>query len=268
MTSTEPESDADGRITYEADGHVRLIGLDRPAKYNGFTPKMLRELAQAYTDLENDPDARAAVLFAHGDNFTAGLDLPRVSPLMKESGGVFPEGMVDPMDLYPPLRSKPLVTAVRGYCYTIGIELMLAGDIVVAGAETRFRQHEGARGVMAAGGATVRFHERAGWGNAMRWLLTGDEFDAVEARRIGFVQEITAPGMDIDRATEIARTIAAQAPLATVAMRDNARKAQHEGLPAAIAEIRPRQQQIMDTEDALEGLRSFQERRPGDFKGR
>ena len=187
---------------------------------------------------------------------------------MKESGGVFPKDKIDPMDLYPPLRTKPVVSAVRGYCYTIGIELMLAGDIVVAGAETRFRQHEGARGVMAAGGATIRFAERAGWGNAMRWLLTGDEFDAVEARRIGFVQEITAPGRDIIRATEIAQTIAAQAPLATVAMRENARKAQHEGLAAAIAEIRPRQQEIMDSEDAQEGLRSFTERRPGDFKGR
>ena len=78
MTSTEldTENDADGRITYATDGHVRLIGLDRPAKYNGFTPKMLVELAQAYTDFEHDPDARAAVLFAHGDHFTAGLDLP------------------------------------------------------------------------------------------------------------------------------------------------------------------------------------------------
>jgi len=270
MTSTEIDltNESDGRITYAADGNVRLIGLDRPAKYNGFTPKMLVELAQAYTDFENDPDARAAVLFAHGDHFTAGLDLPKVSPFMKETGGVFPEELIDPMDLYPPLRSKPVVSAVRGYCYTIGIELMLAGDIVVAGAETRFRQHEGARGVMAAGGATIRFAERAGWGNAMRWLLTGDEFDAVEARRIGFVQEITAPGGDIVRATEIAQTIAAQAPLATVAMRDNARKAQHEGLPAALAEIRPKQREIMDTEDAQEGLRSFVERRPGDFKGR
>jgi enoyl-CoA hydratase len=267
MTSTEPETDADGRISVDTDGYVRLIGLDRPAKYNGFTPKMLRELAEAYTDFENDPDARAAVIFAHGDHFTAGLDLPKVSPLMRQTGGVFPEGKIDPMDLYPPLRTKPVVFAVRGYCYTIGIELMLAGDIVVAGSETRFRQHEGARGVMAGGGATVRFAERAGWGNAMRWLLTGDEFDAVEARRIGFVQEIVAPGRDVIRATEIAQTIAAQAPLAVVAMRDNARKAQHDGLEAAIADIRPNQQQIMDTEDAQEGLRSFQERRPGDFKG-
>ena len=210
---------------------------------------------------------RVAVIHAHGDHYTAGLDLPKVSPLMKKSGGVFPKDMIDPMDLYAPLRTKPVVFAVRGYCYTIGIELMLAGDVVVADPATRFRQHEGARGVMAAGGATVRFAERAGWGNAMRWLLTGDEFDATEALRIGFIQEITEPGQDIVRATQIAHTIAAQAPLAVVAMRNNARKAQHTGLEAAIADIRPDQQRIMDTEDALEGLKSFQERRPGDFKG-
>ncbi len=261
-------ADPDGRITTEIRNHLHLIGLDRPAKLNGFTPKMLQELAEAYTAFEADPDARAAVLFAHGDNFTAGLDLPKVSPLMKESGGVFPEGLIDPMDMRPPQRTKPIVSAVRGYCYTIGIELMLATDIVVAGAETRFRQHEGARGVMAAGGATIRFVERAGWGNGMRYLLTGDEFDTVEARRLGFVQEMVAPGRDVDRAIEIAETIAAQAPLATQAMRINARLALHEGPEAAIADMRPRQIALMDSEDAAEGLASFVERRPGDFKGR
>jgi len=267
MTSDDA-GQTDGQITTERRGHLHLIGLDRPAKLNGFTPKMLRELATAYTDFENDPQARAAVLFAHGDNFTAGLDLPKVAPLMREAGGIFPPEMIDPMDMAPPLRTKPVVVAVRGYCYTIGIELMLAADIVVAGAETRFRQHEGARGVMAGGGATLRFVERAGWGDGMKYLLTGDEFDAAEALRIHFIQEVVETGRDVERAIEIATTIAEQAPLAVQAMRTNARMALHDGPEAAIADLRPRQIKLANSEDAAEGVRSFVERRPGNFKGR
>jgi enoyl-CoA hydratase/carnithine racemase len=177
-------------------------------------------------------------------------------------------GFVDPLDLYPPHRTKPVVAAVRGYCYTLGIELMLATDIVVAGAETRFRQHEVARGIMAGGGATVRFVARAGWGDAMQYLLTGDEFGADDARRIHFVQEVVETGQDIERATQIATRIAEQAPLAVAAMRVNARMAAHQGAEAAIADMNPRQAVLSESEDAAEGLRSFVERRPAKFVGR
>jgi enoyl-CoA hydratase/carnithine racemase len=261
-------SDLDGRITTERRGHLLLIGLDRPKKMNAFTPKMLDELATAYTEFENDPDARAAVLFARGSNFTGGLDLPTVAPRLRETGSAFLPGTIDPLDLYPPYRTKPIVVAVRGYCYTIGIELMLAADIVVAGAETRFRQHEVARGIMAGGGATIRFVERAGWGNSMMYLLTGDEFGAEEARRMNFVQEVVEAGRDIDSAIGIAARIAEQAPLAVAAMRVNARIAIHAGPEAAIADINPRQAKLASSEDAAEGLRSFLGRRPASFKGR
>jgi enoyl-CoA hydratase/carnithine racemase len=263
-----PHSDADGRITTDRHGHLFLIGIDRPKKLNAFTPKMLDELSAAYTDFERDSGARAAVLFAHGSNFTAGLDLPKVAPRLSATGGAFLSGFVDPLDLYPPHRTKPVVAAVRGYCYTLGIELMLATDIVVAGAETRFRQHEVARGIMAGGGATVRFVARAGWGDAMQYLLTGDEFGADDARRIHFVQEVVETGQDIERATQIATRIAEQAPLAVAAMRLNARMAAHQGAEAAIADMNPRQAILSESEDAAEGLRSFVERRPAKFVGR
>lgn len=258
----------DGRITVERRDHLLLIGFDRPKKLNAFTPKMLDELATAYTDLENDRNARVAVLFAHGTNFTSGLDLPKVADRLRATGSAFTPGLVDPLDLFPPHRTKPVVVAVRGYCYTIGIELMLAADVVVAGAEARFRQHEVARGIMAGGGATLRFVQRAGWGDAMRYLLTGDEFGSDEARRIHFVQEVVDTGRDIERATEIATKIAKQAPLAVAAMRVNARLALHGGAEAAIADINPRQAKLATTEDAAEGLRSFTERRPAVFSGR
>ena len=156
-----------GRIATERRGHLFLIGIDRPAKYNGFTPKMCRELARAYADYEADDDLRCAVLHATGDHFTAGLEL---SAFDIAEPDFFPRDLVDPFDLRPPYRRKPVVAAVKGICFTIGIELMLAADVVVAEEGTRFSQLEVKRGLMAFGGATIRFVERAGWGNAQRWL--------------------------------------------------------------------------------------------------
>ena len=88
-------------------------------------------------------------------------------------------------------RTKPLVVAVNGKCLTVGIELILAADICIAAEDATFAQIEIKRGIFPFGGATLRFPERAGWGNAMRWLLTGDEFDAKEAFRIGLRRKLS-----------------------------------------------------------------------------
>jgi enoyl-CoA hydratase len=257
----------DGRITTERHEHVFAIGIDRPRKLNGFSPKMLVELAESFTQLERDEAAWVGLLYAHGANFTAGLELDKVAPVMKERGTVFPVGSVDPLSLRPPVRSKPLVCAVQGICFTLGIELMLAADIVVAADDCRFAQIEVKRGIMPAGGATVRMVERAGWGNAQRYLLTGEEFGAVEALRLGFVQEVVPAGTEKQRAFELARLIAEQAPLAVRASLASSRLAVDHGPNAAIREFNAQQARLMATEDAAEGMRSFVERRQARFSG-
>ena len=260
----------DGRIVTERLGHIFTIAIDRPKKLNGFSPKMLVELAEAFTAFERDPEAWVGVLFAEGANFTAGLELDKVAPLLKERGSITPPGMVDPLSLRPPIRTKPLVCAVQGICFTLGIELMLAADIVVAADDCRFAQIEVKRGIMPTGGATIRMVERAGWGNAERYLLTGDEFDAAEALRLGFVQEVVAAGGhgQKGRAMEIASVIAEQAPLAVQASLASSRLSVDHGPHAAIREFNAQQSRLMTTHDAAEGVRSFVERRQGRFSGR
>jgi enoyl-CoA hydratase/carnithine racemase len=267
MTDTDT-TPPDGRITMERLGRVLAIGIDRAKKLNGFSPKMLVELAEAFTAFERDEDAWVGVLFAQGAHFTAGLELDKVAPIMRERGTVFPVGSVDPLSLRPPIRSKPLVCAVQGICFTLGIELMLAADIVVAADDCRFAQIEVKRGIMPAGGATVRMVERAGWGNAQRYLLTGDEFGAAEALRLGFVQEVVPASHQKARALEIARTIAEQAPLAVRASLASSRIAIDHGPHTAIREFNAQQARLMGTQDAAEGVRSFIERRKARFSGR
>jgi enoyl-CoA hydratase/carnithine racemase len=178
------------RITYEKDGHLALIGFNRPEKRNAFDRPMFDELAQAYTRYEEDREARCAVVFAHGDHFTAGLDLAQIAPELGKGTPMFPAGQVDPLGLTDRRRTKPVVVAIRGFCLTIGIELALASDVIVCADDTRFSQIEVKRGLFAFGGATLRFPALAGWHNAMRWILTGDFFDAKEAYRMGLAQEV------------------------------------------------------------------------------
>ena len=164
--------------------------------------------------------------------------------------------------------TKPLVMAVQGWCLTIGIELLLAADIRIAATDTRFAQIEIRRGIFPIGGATLRLAQEAGWGNAMRWLLTGDEFDAAEALRIGLVQAVVPPGEQRQRAAAIADTRAAQAPLAVTETLLSARRVREAGERAAIARLLPELRRLLQTEDAREGLAAFRERRPGRFTGR
>ena len=205
---------AEGRIDTEVRGHVLLIGINRPAKRNGWTVPMFRQLAEAYTRLDDDPSLRVGVLHALGDHFTAGLDLPAIAPYMQRGEKAVPYGQVEPHDFGLPgyrRRTKPMVAAVKGICFTVGIELMLGADIVVAGQDCRFSQMEVQRGIMATGGATLRMAERAGLGNAMLHLLTADEFGADEALRLNFVQKVVPNAEVLDEALRIAERIAAQA---------------------------------------------------------
>lgn len=259
------------RISTERDGYVLKIGINRPEKMNAFDSAMLAELAAAYTMLEDDDGLRCGLLFAHGDHFTAGLDLAEVAAHIRAGKSIVPDGMIDPWGVYGNrTRTKPMVVAVHGYCLTLGIEISLAADIVVAARNTKFGQIEVKRGIFPFGGATLRMPERLGWGNAMRYLLTGDTFDAETAWRMGLVQELASDGPDaLAKALEIARTVSEQAPLGVQATIISARTAAAQSLPKGTpANLLEHLQRLMASEDAREGVQSFLERRKGNFKGK
>lgn len=255
-----------GQVRHERHDHILKIIIDNPTKKNAFLPEMMAQLSDALTLLDDDAELWCGVLCAEGENFTAGLDMPKFfGPGAKVQPR--PPEAVDPFGLGKKGK-KPLVTAVNGICFTVGIEMMLAGDIVVAADDTRFCQMEAKRGIAPLGGAHFRFTTRAGWGNAMYHLMLCDEFSAEEAYRIGLVQEIVPAGQHVERAMEIARIINANAPLGIQVTKEAGRKFIEAGEEAAIAAGGMIREKVMQTEDAAEGIRSFVERRSANFKGR
>ncbi len=265
MSETSPAT----TVTLERREHVLLMGLDRPAKRNAFNVEMLIDLGCAYETLERDDELRCGVLFAHGDHFTGGLDLAEVGPALAEGSLRYPDDARDPWRNDGKPWTTPVVAVTQGWCMTLGIELLLAADIRIASADTRFAQLEIQRGIYPFGGATFRLPREAGWGNAMRWLLTGDEYDAAEAHRIGLVQEIAEPGQQLERAMELAVGIATRsAPLGVRATLESAQRALADGDSAAAARLTPDMVGLLQSADGTEGMMSFIERRPAKFVGR
>jgi len=255
-------------VIVEERNHVLHMGFNRPAKRNAFNVEMLEELGRAYERLERDDNLRAGVLYAEGDNFTAGLDLAEIGPRLMDGTLDWPDDARNPWRNDGRPWTKPVVAAAHGWCLTLGIELLLASDVRIASADARFAQLEVQRGIYPFGGATTRLPRDAGWGNAMRWLLTGDEFDAAEALRIGLVQEVVEPGQQRDRAIELAERIATRsAPLAVRTTLAAAQRANRDGERAAEDRFVDDVVALFKTSDGAEGIQAFIERRQPRFVG-
>ena len=256
-------------ISTRREGHILWIGFNRPKERNAFNTEMLIALSDAYTMLEQDPELRCGVVYAEGKQFTLGLDLPDVSAtLQKHKKLPLPDGNLDPWGITGPLRTTPVIVAAHGMCFTLGIELMLAADIRICAPRTIFGQIEVQRGLVPFGGATTRFPAMTGWGNAMRYLLTGDTFDADEAYRIGLVQEVVDKTKLLEHAKDLAQRVCDQAPLGVQGTIELARTAELEGAATAAKKLLPKALELMGTEDAREGVQSFIEKRKAQFKGK
>jgi enoyl-CoA hydratase/carnithine racemase len=249
-------------ITTRREEDVFLIGLNRVEKRNALNPEMLIGLAEAYTAYEHDTSLRVAILHAHGDHFCGGLELDACAEaLMSPTGeALVPAGCLDPWGIKTERVSKPVIMAAQGYCLTAALELCLASDIVIAADNAQFAQLEISRGAYPVGGGTTRWQLASGYQNSMRYLLTGDFFDADEARRIGIVQDIVAPEELLDYALSMAKKIAAHAPMGVRATLKTARTVQDHGQQAAADLLYPLIQAMYQTEDTQRGIATFKDR--------
>ncbi len=265
---------AQGKVLVEQlKGGVFMIGINRPEARNLLDPSVILDLGKAVYQFEHDDALRVAVLHGRGPDFSLGADGPAIAEARRL--GKFPPRDPDFMNPFnfpttanAPLRTKPVVVAVQGGTKLGGHELFLSADVRFAASDTVFSQAEVTRASFPFGGATVRFVREAGWGNAMRYMLTGEEWGAEEARRMGLVQEITAPGQQLQRAVDCARKIADAAPLGVRATLASAHRAQAEGEIVAFAALSAEAGRLSQSEDFQERLRAARENRPPVYRGR
>ena len=249
------------------DGSILLIGIRQES--NRVELSSVIGLGRLLYMLDHDEALRVAVLYAQGPDFVGGiLDAESWAPVLRT--GRFPETpeFINPVGTVPPRREKPLVVAVQGKCQGAGHELFLAADVRVAASDTVFAQAEVTRGHFPAGGAPITLVREVGWGNAMRYMLTGDEWGAEEAYRMGLVQYVTPPGKQLDRAIEVARKIAAAAPLGIRATLSSAHRALSDGQEAAFAALFPELARLAQSEDHEEYFRALKEKRAPAYRGR
>lgn len=255
-----------GEVTLRIEGRIAVITVENEAKKNSYSPEMMDQLSDHLTTFEDDDDLWVAVFCSAGKDTTAGLDMPK---FFGPTATVKPRdpAKVDPFGLGRRC-TKPVIAVVQGLTFTVGIEMMLAADIVVAADTAQFQQLESKRGIAPIGGAHFRYLTRTGWGNAMYHLFLCDRFDADTALRMGFVQEVVPVGQQFDRAMDLAKQICTNAPLGIRATKIGAMAFLDAAEQAAIAQIPVIREKVMNSEDCREGIQSFIERRDAVFQGR
>lgn len=261
---------ATNTVTVERRGDIVLIGLNRQQIQNRIDPPTRAKLAEAFYGYEHDPTLRAAILFGHGANFSRGIDVDAQQTQL--ANGPRPPagaGQLDPLGNNPNHRTKPVVAAVHGETWNLGHELYLACDIRVAAANTDFGQDEASHARFPGGGGTVRFVREAGWGNAMRFMLTGDHWSADESMRIGVTQHVAATQQAaLDMAVAIARKIAACGPLGIKATLATAHNVIDPVEMDTYSKLGAQYTALYRTEDFLEGRKAEAEGRPAKYAGR
>jgi enoyl-CoA hydratase/carnithine racemase len=244
---------------------VWLLRLDRPEARNALSPELMEELASELERLDAEREARCLVIAGSDDVFAAGAD---VRALRERT---FEESMRHPAASFWPRVAAiktPLIAAVSGWALGGGFELALSCDLVVASETAEFGQPEITLGIIPGGGGTQRLARVIGKQRAMELVLTGRRIDAHEAARLGLVNAVVKKREWLDQALELAGRIARRPPIAARLAKQAVLAAEETGLSAGLEVERRLYEQAMATEDRIEGMDAFLEKRRPEFRGR
>jgi enoyl-CoA hydratase/carnithine racemase len=252
-------------VIAERREHVGVARLNRPDARNALSAELMTTLREIVEAWDHDPDVRAIVIAGSDDWFAAGADIKA----MRERS--FQETLVTPSvefwDRMNAIRT-PLVAAVSGYALGGGCELALLCDMIVASETAEFGQPEIMLGIIPGAGGTQRLARTVGKQRAMELVLTGRRIDAQEAHRLGLVNRVTKKKEWLDEAIELASVVARRAPLAVRLAKQAVQAAGETGLRAGLDHERRLYEIAMGTDDRVEGMDAFVEKRKPDFKGR
>ncbi|MFZ2529283.1 MAG: crotonase/enoyl-CoA hydratase family protein [Rhodococcus sp. (in: high G+C Gram-positive bacteria)] len=275
-TETSDIPDRAPHCLVEQRGHVLVVTMNRPEVRNALSGEMMAIMTEAWDRVDNDPDIRVAILTGAGGAFCAGADLKGMNKSApgdkfgrgdgKGNGGDWDLSKLPALLKGRRLR-KPLIAAVEGPAIAGGTEILQGTDIRVAGESAKFGVSEAKWGLFPLGGSAVRLVRQIPYTIAADILLTGRHLKAPEAKDIGLIGHVVPDGQALEKALEIAETIAANGPLAVQAILTTIRDTEgmHEEDAFRIdAELGAA---VFKSADAKEGPRAFVEKRTPKFTG-
>lgn len=242
-------------VLYEKRGNIAYITLNRPEKLNTVNTAMADGILASWQEFVRDDDAWVAVLTGAGDRaFCAGVDI--TDPGQGQPG--VPNVGIEIF--------KPIIVAVRGYCLGSGIVMAMQSDIRIAASDAQFGYPEAKVGVTGGIGASlIKYLPKA---IAMEMLFTARPISAQRAYEVGFVNKVVEPEYLMAEASEMAETIAQNAPLVNYALKELAFRDSHLTLREAHGMAERILAPVRDSQDSKEGPRAFMEKRPPNFKGK
>jgi len=252
-------------IELERHEAVAVARLNRPERRNALSPAVLEELAQALGDLDAEEQVRCIVVAGSDEVFAAGADIKAMAErsfqqVLEASTMPFWQRVAD--------CRTPLVAGVSGFALGGGCELALLCDMIVASETAEFGQPEITLGIIPGGGGTQRLARVIGKQRTMELVLTGRRIDAQEAMRLGFVNKVTSKRTWLADTIELAQTVARRPPLAVKLAKQAVLAADEMPLTAGLAHERRLYELAMATEDRVEGMLAFLEKRRPKFEGR
>ena len=250
-------------IAEERHGHVALVRVDRPEARNALSPELMEELGSALERLDHDDKVRAIVIAGSDDVFAAGAD---IRALRDRTLG---EALFHPSAAFwkqVAACRTPLIAAVSGFALGGGCELALACDMIVASESAEFGQPEITLGIIPGGGGTQRLARVLGKQRAMELVLTGRRFSAKQALEWGLVNRIDKAWLNA--AIDLGRTVASGPPLASKLAKQAVLAADESGLAAGLDQERRLYELAMATEDRVEGMSAFLDKRRAEFRGK
>ncbi len=254
-------------IDFTVTDGVALITINRPERMNAMDADHYEGLSQAWQTVRDDPAVRVAVITGAGEkSFTTGADLKSFIPkppslaemMLTQKSQLLNRGL----EVW-----KPVVAAVNGYCLGGGMTLLLATDIRIAAPHATFAVSEVKRGVFPANGGTQRIIQQLPHPIAMEMLLTGDAIKAEVAERWGLINKIVPLPELLPAAMDIARRLAANAPLAVQAAKELALRSRDMDLASGLRMEQMMLRLLQSSSDVQEGTAAFAEKRPAQFTG-
>ena len=253
-------------ILYEVEGPMGLITINRADKHNAISLATLDELHRAVGRAAADDAVRVLTITGAGEKaFASGSDLSEVLHRdFRKALEPIVQGLADQLERMP----KPTIAAINGICMGGGLEVALGCDLRIAVPRARFATPEGKLGIIPGGGATARLPRIVGRGWGMEMLLMGEPVDAERALQMGLVTRIVEPDQLIPEARRMADHLAGFAPFVPRTMKAMVHFGMEASLAGALMFEKYAQGALVQTDDKVEGITAFLEKRDPEFKGR